>query len=49
MKNKDNFEEVIDEYPDYTSTAMMEEYVNYNPDDMNQYYLNNEIKIGLDK
>ena len=37
--NRDNFDVVIDELPDETYPAMIEDYVNDELDDMNQNYL----------
>ena len=46
--NRDNFDVVIDELPDDTYPAMIEDYVNDELDDMNQNDLSDKNKIGLD-
>ena len=46
FKTLDDYKEVIDEYPDETSTAMMEYCVNKNLDGINKECFNQINEIG---
>ena len=45
----DSYEEVMDEFPDDTSTSMMQDFVNKNLDDTRKTYLDKVNDIGVDK